>query len=48
MPTPFARQTEQALLQITFSQHGDSYSRQYRLTHNQRKNTRRMLQEDSR
>lgn len=61
MPTPFARQTEQAMLDLlhaqpdvyhdlvaTISQHGDYATREYRLTHQQRRNTRRMMKEDSR
>jgi len=46
VPTPFAQQAEEAMLTLTFSQHGASWaSREYKRKHSQRKNTRRMLQD---
>jgi hypothetical protein len=45
MPTPFARQAEQAMIRLTFGYQGDTVSREYRRTHSQKKNTRRMLQD---
>lgn len=49
MPTPFARQTEQHLMEITFGQHGQAWlNREYKMQHSERRNTRRMIKEDSR
>ena len=49
VPTPFARNIEEGMLRITFGQHGASWeSREYKLQHSERRNTRRMLKEDAR
>ncbi len=57
MPTAFARQTERAMLALldyeeddafTVSFGSDATMREYRLTHQSRRNTRKMLREDAR
>lgn len=45
VPTQFARNSEQAMLNLTFSQAGNSWGREYRRKHQDRKLTRRMLQD---
>jgi hypothetical protein len=48
VPTQFAQQSEQAMLKLTFSQGGNSWGREYRRNHQDRKLTRRMIREDAR